>query len=184
MKRVTTGAYIASAMLRSPNRNGPPDLARHSCQIAQTRSISACARDQIVKPGEWPFRLTGRDARRVVNPEWISPQIERQCARNIRSAGNRPASGMTSLRYSAIASVSHTVAPSWRRHGTNIDDDSSRISARADASSGAGMTSSNSSPENLVSSQPRSDHDEEFLLLMGRVAFATWPFPQHLYTLH
>ena len=34
------------------------------------------------------------------------------------------------------------------------------ISARADASSGAVTTSSNSSPENFVSSQPRSDQDE------------------------
>src|ERR1700742_77053 len=166
MKRVTTGAYIASAMVRSPNRNGPPDLARHSRQMVQTRSISACARDQILKFGKWPLRLTGSEARSVVKPEWISPQIERQCARKMRSAGNNLASGITSLRYSAIASVSHTVAPSCRRHGTRIDDDSSRISARADASSGAVTTSSNSSPENLVSSQPRSDQDESFLGLV------------------
>src|SRR4249919_1209378 len=161
MKRVTTGAYIASAMVRSfPNRNGPPEAARHSRQMVQTRSISACARDQILKPGKWPFKLTGSEARSVVKPEWISPQIERQWARWIRSAGNRPASGMTSLRYSAIASVSQMVAPSWRRHGTRIDDDSNRISARADASSGAVTISSNSRPENFVNSQPRSDQDE------------------------
>src|ERR1700733_9278200 len=160
MKRVTTGAYIASAMERSPNRNGPPEAARHSRHMVQTRSMSACARVQILKFGKWPLRLTGSDARRVVKPEWISPQIERQCARNTRSAGNRPAFGMISLRYSAIASVSHTVAPSWRRHGTRMDDESSRISARAEASSGEVTISSNSSPENLVSNQPRSDHEE------------------------
>src|ERR1700688_2734775 len=160
MKRVTTGAYMASAMVRSPYRNGPPDWVRHSCQIVQTRSISACARDQILKPGKWPFRLTGSEARKVVKPEWISPQIERQCARKMRSEGSSSAFGMTSLRYSDIASVSQTVAPSCRRHGTRIEDDSSRISARAEASSGAVMTSSNGSPENLVSSQPRSDQDE------------------------
>src|SRR4051794_17353482 len=160
MKRVTTGAYIASAMVRSPNKNGPPDCARQSRQMVQTRSISACARDQILKLGKWPFRLTGSEARSVVKPEWISPQIERQCARSTRSAGSKPASGQTSLRYSAIASVSQTVAPSWRRHGTRIEDDSNRISARADGSSGAVVTSSNSSPENFASSQPRSDHDE------------------------
>src|SRR6266478_4709257 len=160
MKRVTTGAYMASAIERSPNRKGPPDLARHSRQIAQTRSMSACARDHILKPGKCPFRLTGSDARSVVNPEWISPQIDRQCARDTRSLGRRPESGITSLRYSAIASVSHTVAPSWRRQGTRMDEDSSRISARADGSSGAVTISSNSSPENLVSSQPRSDHEE------------------------
>src|SRR6202140_316302 len=165
MKRVTTGAYIASAMVRcSPNKNGPPDLARHSRQMVQTRSMSACARDQILKFGKCPFRLTGSDARSVVKPEWISPQIDRQCARKMRSVGNSPASGMTSLRYSAIASVSHTVAPSCRRHGTRIDDDSNRISSRAEASSGAVMISSNSSPEKFVSSQPRNDHDEWFLL--------------------
>src|SRR3974390_731671 len=160
MKRVTTGAYIASAMERSPNRNGPPDLARHSRQIVQTRSMSACARFQILKPGKCPFRLTGSEARSVVKPEWISPEIERQCARKIRSSGNRPASGLISLRYSAIASVSQTVAPSCRRHGTRIEDDSSRISARAEASSGAVMISSNARPENLVKSQPRNDQDE------------------------
>src|SRR3982074_1133319 len=172
MKRVTTGAYMASAMVRSPNRNGPPDLARHSRQIAQTRSISDCARDQILKPGKWPFRLTGSDARRVVNPEWISPQIERQCALCTRSAGNRPASGMISLRYSAIASVSHTVAPSCRRHGTSIDDDSSRISDFAEASSGEGTFLSHSPPDKLRSSHPHSDHDEYVLLLMVSVALA------------
>src|ERR1700710_1910466 len=160
MKRVTTGAYMASAMERSPNRNGPPDSARHSRQIAQIRSMAPCAREQILKFGKWPLRLTGSDALKVVKPEWISPQIERQCARCTRSAGNRPASGMTSLRYSAIASVSQTVAPSCRRHGTRIDDDSKRISALAEASSGAVTISSNSRPENLVSSQPRNDQDE------------------------
>ena len=59
MKRVTTGAYIASAMVRSPNRNGPPDLERHSRQMVQMRSMSPCARDQILKFGKCPFRLTG-----------------------------------------------------------------------------------------------------------------------------
>src|ERR1700743_3434410 len=160
MKRVTTGPYMASAMVRWPNRNGPPDLARHSRQMVQTRSISAWARDQILKLGKCPLMLTGGDARSVVNPEWISPQIERQCARKIRSSGSRPDCGLTSLRYSAIASVSQTVAPSCRKHGTRMEEDSSRISARAEGSSGEVTISSNSSPENLVSSQPRNDHDE------------------------
>jgi hypothetical protein len=78
-------------MVRSPNRNGPPDSARHSRQMVQTRSISACARDQILKPGKWPFRLTGSEARSVVKPEWISPQIERQCARWMHAIGRQQA---------------------------------------------------------------------------------------------
>src|SRR5579871_5349417 len=160
MRRVTTGAYIASAVLRSPNRNGPPVSLRHSRQIWQMRSMSACARDQILKPGKWPFRLTGSDARNVANPEWISPEIERHLARKMRSRGIISACGMVSFRYSAIASVSHTVAPSWRRHGTRIDEDNNKISARAEGSSGETMTSSKSRPEYFVSSQPRSDHDE------------------------
>src|SRR5881394_2615748 len=98
MKRVTTGAYIASAVVRSPNRNGPPDWARQSRQMVQTRSISACARDQILKFGKWPFRLTGSDARSVVKPECISPHIDQQCARWMRSAGNKPELGIISLR--------------------------------------------------------------------------------------
>src|SRR5947209_1481102 len=93
MKRVTTGAYIASAMLRSPNRNGPPEVARHSRQMEETRSMSACARDHILKFGKCPFKLTGSDPRKVVKPEWISPEIDRQCARATRSAGNNAASG-------------------------------------------------------------------------------------------
>ena len=36
--------------------------------MVQTRSISDCARDQILKPGKCPFRLTGSDARSVVKP--------------------------------------------------------------------------------------------------------------------
>src|ERR1700759_283093 len=147
-------------MVRSPNRKGPPDVARHSRQMVQTRSMSACARVQILNFGKYPLMLTGSDARKVVKPEWISPQIERQCARSMRSAGRSPASGMVSLRYSAIASVSQIVAPSCRRQGTRMVGDSSRISARAEASSGDVVTSSNGSPENLVNSQPRKDQDE------------------------
>src|ERR1700730_2320348 len=63
------------------------------------RSMSACAPDQILKP-EWrALRFIGSAERKLVNPECISPQIERQRARAGRSAGSSPASGLTSLRY-------------------------------------------------------------------------------------
>ena len=56
-------------------------------------------------------------------------------ARCMRSAGSRSASGRISARYSAIASVSQTLTPSWRRHGTRNDGDSSKSSARVEGSS-------------------------------------------------
>ena len=88
-------------------------------------------------------------------PECISPLIARQCARARRSCGSSLASGCTSFRYSAIASVSQTSTPSTVRHGVRNEGDSSKSSARAAASSSATFTVSNSSPANLHSSQPR-----------------------------
>ena len=67
---------------------------------------------------------------------------------------------MTSLRYSAIASVFQTVAPSCDRHGTRIDGASRSNSFLTSASSGETITSSKSRPAKRASSQPRSDHDE------------------------
>ena len=51
--------------------------------------------------------------------------------------GYIPALGHTSFRYSAIASVSHTVTPSCTRHGTRIDEARSSSSARVSGSSDA-----------------------------------------------
>jgi len=78
----------------------------------------------------------------------------------MRSLGIRPASGLISSRYCAIASVFQTLAPSWVRQGTRIEGASSSSSLRASASSGDTITSSKSSPANFAISQPRSDHDE------------------------
>jgi hypothetical protein len=95
----------------------------------------------------------------LLKPECISPEIERQRARAAWSLGRRPAPGFSSLRYSAIASVSQMLTPSWVRRGTRNDGDSSSNSARVDGSSLEAMTSSNSRPAILQSSQPRSDHE-------------------------
>ena len=78
----------------------------------------------------------------------------------MRSSGIRPASGLISFRYWAIASVFQTFAPSCVRQGTRIDGASSSSSLRASASSGETITSLNSRPAKRAISQPRSDHDE------------------------
>jgi hypothetical protein len=91
--------------------------------------------------------------------ECISPQIERQRALFTRSFGKSPASGRVSFKYSPIASVSHTLTPSWVRQGTRQEGDSRRSSARIAGSSGGTIFSAKASPENLASSQPRSDQE-------------------------
>src|SRR5258708_853261 len=95
------------------------------------------------------------------------------------SAGSRQASGMISLRYSAIASVSHTVAPSWRRQGTKIEDDSSRISARADAGGGGECIAQTPSRKTGVKTAPPTPPEKYFLLVgVGAVlAFCLSPNP-------
>ena len=66
---------------------------------------------------------------------------------------------MSSLRYSAIASVSQILTPSWVRQGTRNDGDSSSSSARVEGSSLAACCSSKSRPDILQSSHPRSDQE-------------------------
>ena len=58
-----------------------------------------------------------------------------------------------------MASVSQILMPSWVRHGTRNDGESSSNSARVEGSSLETGTSSNSIPDNLQSGQPRSDHE-------------------------
>jgi len=95
----------------------------------------------------------------LLKPECISPQIARQCARATRSSGSRPASGMSSWRYSPIASVSHTLTLSWVRQGTRNEGESSKSSARMAGSSLESITSSNARPAILHSNQPRKDQE-------------------------
>src|SRR5260370_26641862 len=94
------------------------------------RSMSACAPDHILKPGRWALRFIGSADRRLVNPESISPQIERQRARAARSAGSSPAFGFTSLRYSAIATLSQILTPLWGKHEARLDRPGISHSAR------------------------------------------------------
>ncbi|MDB5942938.1 MAG: hypothetical protein JWQ13_2504 [Ramlibacter sp.] len=99
----------------------------------------------------------GKAPRIAENPECISPQIARQWARAFASAGSSPALGLTSLRYSPIASVSQTLMPSCCSEGTSMDDESSSISAFIAGSSGGIIFSVNARPARRAISQPRSD---------------------------
>src|SRR6516165_12729688 len=97
----------------------------------------------------------GKAERILAKPECISPETERQLARATRSLGNRPASGNNSLRYSAIASVSHTLTAPVVSEGTRNEGDSNSSSARVDGSSAGTICTSKSSPDILQSSQPQ-----------------------------
>src|SRR5205807_3768464 len=61
--------------------------------------------------------------------------------------------GIRGYKVTGFRRVLFRSAPSCLRHGTKIEEDSSKISARADASSGPTITSSKSRPANLASSQ-------------------------------
>src|SRR5690606_21666488 len=98
-----------------------PYLSRHSAQMARTRSTSGRAPEKILNFLCCVLRFIGSAERRLWKPECISPETDRQCARATRSAGNSPASGAISFRYSAIASVSQTVTPPWTRRGTSTE---------------------------------------------------------------
>ncbi|KAF7961509.1 hypothetical protein AWV80_32555, partial [Cupriavidus sp. UYMU48A] len=105
----------------------PTGRTRRRCR-ARAAAHGACGCGPPSDPESAPSGSSAAPLAWAAKPECISPQIARQCARAARSSGSRPALGWISFRYSAIASVSHTVTPSWRRHGTRIDGDSSRIS--------------------------------------------------------
>ena len=98
--------------------------------------------------------------RRSMKPACISVEIERAWARAATAAGHRPASGLRSLRYSAIASDSHTARPRCSSTGTRPEGECLRIAACVSGRSSGITISSNSMPAILAISQPRSDHDE------------------------
>src|SRR5260370_14743419 len=144
---------------RLPNRKGPFESARLAFQIETTRGTSAAAPAHILNPGKRPLMFIGKAERRLLKPECISPQIERQRARAARFFGSSPAPGFTSLRYSAIASVSQTLTAPWARHGTRNERDSSNNSARIVGSSLESTCSSKSRLAILHNNQPRSDQE-------------------------
>ena len=93
-------------------------------------------------------------------PACISVEIERAWARAATAAGHRPASGLRSLRYSPIASDSHTASPRCSSTGTRPEGECLRIVGCVSGRSSGTTISSNSMPAALAISQPRSDHEE------------------------
>ncbi len=126
--------------------------------MATMRSMSACARDHTLKFLKWALMFIGSAPRIDEKPECISPQMALQWARTAMSSGSRPALGLISLRYSPMASVSHTFTPPCCSEGTSMDEDSSSISAFMAGSSGGMIFSLKSSPASRHISQPRSAH--------------------------
>ena len=84
--------------------------------------------------------------------------------------------GHTSCRYSAIASVSHTVTPSCTRHGTRIDDARSSSSARVLGSSDATTC--------LLEVQPGQPGEQEAAQRPRRVVLAADQERRHVASLH
>src|SRR5215813_13113070 len=95
----------------------------------------------------------GKAERRFMKPECISPATDRQSARVATSCGSRPASGYSSLRYSAMARVSHNLTESFGKQRNKKEGDRSSNSARVEGSSEETTCSSKSSPAILHSNQ-------------------------------
>jgi len=161
MKRSTTGAYMASAIVYSaPNSHGPPAPKRwrQSFHSSSIRSMSAVSAAGIAV---WRLRaraFIGHSDRRVWNPECISAATERATARASRARGQpRPVS---SAAYSQIASESHTRSAPARSTGTRpLGPQASSRSCVSGWSSGI-TTSSKLTPRCVSAIQARSDHEE------------------------
>src|SRR5476651_2351295 len=98
--------------------------------------------------------------RSSLKPACISAEIERAWARAACEDGHRPASGLRSLRYSAIDSDSQIARPRCTITGTLPEGECFLIEVTVSGRSSGTMTSSNSIPAFLTISQPRSDQDE------------------------
>src|ERR1043166_8832965 len=101
--------------------------------------------------------------RRSEKPECISALTDRASARCAASAGHSCAEGNFSLRYSLIASESHTLTAPSIKQGTRPDGEYLRMFSAVSGMSSGTITSSNGAPASLRPSQPRSDQEEYFL---------------------
>ena len=112
--RAHTGAKYASATVKAPNRYGPPDAASACPHMALMRARSATRpassrSRRAPTSGSDASMFIGQLLRSAVKPLCISAHIERAFARAFLSAGQSCLSGNVSARYSAMASVSHTL---------------------------------------------------------------------------
>jgi hypothetical protein len=154
------GAYMASAMVKWPKRNGPlrPYFWRHSSQIATMRAMSAetCA---VGSANGFEARTSiGIPSRSDGNPACISAETERASARALRSDGSSVET--FSARYSQIASESQTTTSPSIRQGTLPDGEYLRISPLVALVRRGIRISSKCRPACFMASQGRRLHDE------------------------
>jgi len=156
-------------MLNRPNSMGPPwdcssslHMSTRRATLARTAACSA----QILAPtsGSRASMFMGQWLRRAVKPLCISAQRLRARARSVTDAGQMPAWGKVSARYSAIANVSQMARSSCTSTGTVPVGVSGR-SVRLNCESGAKlskrtMTSSKAMPNWRIATQGRMDQDE------------------------
>lgn len=90
-------------------------------------------------------------------PECISAEMDRACARAMRSAGQ--SAGLISAQYSPMARLSQIRWPLCSSTGTRPAGISALMAGVFDSAMGM-TTSSTSSPARRTASQPRSDQEE------------------------
>src|SRR5690554_6716277 len=119
---MATGAYMASAIEKRPNRYSPPTpcLRRQQLQMASMRAISSAILSETNRSTE-ALQFIGQSFFRMGNSEWISAQMERALARFLGLAGQPRPSSSCSEMYSQMARESHTVVSLCSSAGTFRD---------------------------------------------------------------
>src|SRR5690606_12997710 len=109
-------------------------------------------------------QLMEQCSRSAPNPECISAVAQRAQARAATSAGHT--ARCFSARYSAIASESQIVYEPSTRQGTLPEGENFLNELQLEPASNGTRRSSKSRPSSRISTQERSDQEEEFLLAM------------------
>ena len=159
------GAYMASAALNRPNRNGPPVPCRlrQSCQMATMRRTSAATGLSRRALGLCARKFMGQCSRRAWKPACISAETLRARARAAAALGH--SDGWVSARCSMMARLSQTTRPPpTSSAGTLPEGEHSRICALASGARKSMSISSKAMPAWRMASQGRRLQLDAFLL--------------------